>query len=277
MITILTTLDALKTHRHAQKGTIGFVPTMGALHAGHARLMHQAKHDCDHVIASIFVNPKQFGANEDLSTYPRTFEEDCTLLDECGVDAVFAPSASAFYPEGFATEVRTLGLDHVLCGAHRVGHFTGVTTVVARLFAYVRPDRAYFGEKDFQQLCIIRRMNEDLPLAGAIIGVPTMREADGLAMSSRNRYLSEAQRKIAAIIPQLLTHITQHATPSTLDAMLTEARMTLEEAGFILDYLEVRDADTLTMSTDLAHARIFIAARLGTTRLIDNMPFVQYN
>jgi pantoate--beta-alanine ligase len=275
MITILTTLDSLKTYRNAQQRILGFVPTMGALHQGHAALMRQAKRECDHVIASIFVNPKQFAANEDLSKYPRTWDEDCALLEACGVDAVFAPAIEEFYPEGFATEVRTNGLDHVLCGAHRAGHFAGVTTVVARLFALTRPDRAYFGEKDFQQLCIIRRMNTDLPLAGEIIGVPTVREEDGLAMSSRNRYLNEAERTKASMIPQTLRHIVQHATPTTLHAMLEDAHQQLEDAGFTLDYLEVRDATTLALSDTLANARIFIAARIGTTRLIDNIPFVQ--
>jgi pantoate--beta-alanine ligase len=257
----------------AEGARIGFVPTMGALHEGHLALVREAKRHCDHVVVSIFVNPTQFGPNEDFSRYPRTPEEDTTLLSTVGADLVWLPGVEDIYPTGSRTRVTVGDAATVLCGGHRPGHFDGVATVVTILLNAVRPDAAFFGEKDYQQLYIIRRMVADLGLPGEIHGVPTVREADGLALSSRNRYLSEEERATAPLLHQIMQKIAREsADASQLHAALEEGRQTLKAAGFTVDYLEARDERTLTpLTAPSLHGRLFVAARLGTTRLIDNL------
>ncbi|MCU0949418.1 MAG: pantoate--beta-alanine ligase [Porphyrobacter sp.] len=259
--------------------TIALVPTMGALHEGHLTLVRRARAEADHVVASIFVNPKQFGANEDLDAYPRQLAADAAMLEAEGVALLWAPGVEAMYPPGFVTNVSVAGVSEGLCGAARPGHFDGVATVVCKLFNQVAPDMAFFGEKDFQQLAVIRAMARDLdltrPHVDAIIGVPTVREADGLAMSSRNRYLTPEQRAAAAILPAALATaaeaIAQGRQPISLAKAVVEDELQL--AGFRTDYIEVVDSETLAPIEALTDrpARILVAARIGTTRLIDNM------
>ena len=259
--------------------TLALVPTMGALHDGHMTLVRQARAHADHVVVSIFVNPMQFGANEDLDAYPRQMDADARQLRTAGVDLLWAPTVAEMYPDGFATTVRVAGLDRVLCGMHRPGHFDGVATVVLKLFNQVRPDVALFGEKDWQQLTIIRRMARDLDLAqphvDRIVGVSTVREADGLAMSSRNRYLSADQRAQAAALNRAMRLCVGAVLAGEAIGMaLDRLRRAVLAAGFDrIDYADLRAADTLD---DLAQwhggaARLLVAAHIGRTRLIDNM------
>ncbi|MEE4350090.1 MAG: pantoate--beta-alanine ligase [Pacificimonas sp.] len=254
--------------------TIGLVPTMGALHAGHMQLVKAARQKSDRVITSIFVNPAQFGPGEDFEAYPRGEAEDAAKLRAAGSDVLFAPSRSEMYPGGFAANVTVAGLDGVLCGASRPGHFDGVATVVTKLFNQVRPNFAFFGEKDWQQLAIIRRVAADLDQNTEIIGVPTVREDDGLAMSSRNRYLSAAERAAASTLPRAL----QKAAADIADGKavadaLAAARGSLTEAGFTVQYLELRHEETLeTLAQPEEGARLFVATKIGMTRLIDNLP-----
>ena len=257
-----------------ESGTIALVPTMGALHAGHMALVAEARRRADHVVASIFVNPKQFGANEDLSTYPRREAEDARMLEQAGCALLWAPGVEAMYPEGFATKVSVSGVSEGMDGAARPGHFDGVATVVVKLFNQVRPDIALFGEKDYQQLAVIRRMVRDLDLDIEIVGVPTEREGDGLALSSRNFYLSPAERSAAVALPDALARAAEAiAGGADVDAALAEARRKLTAAGFEPDYVALCDADSLATVERLERpARILAAARLGRTRLIDNMP-----
>ena len=268
--------DAIATLR--ADGPIALVPTMGALHEGHLTLVRAAKHQAAHVVASIFVNPRQFGANEDLDAYPRQLARDQALLEGEGVSLLWAPDAEAMYPDGYATNVSVSGVSDGLCGAARPGHFDGVATVVCKLFNQVQPDLAFFGEKDWQQLAVIRRMARDLdlirPHVDAIHGVPTVREADGLAMSSRNAYLSDQQRKQAAALPRAMASaceaVRAGTTPAAALAQLVDE---LLAAGFsAVDYAELRDPDSLAVVADPAShpARLFVAARIGGTRLIDN-------
>ncbi len=261
---------------HSAGKRIALVPTMGALHAGHMALAEAAKAGADRVIASIFVNPLQFGPSEDLALYPRTEDADLALLEQHGCDGVWLPAASDLYPDGFATTVNVSGVSARWDGAARPGHFAGVATVVAKLLIAAQPDVALFGEKDFQQLAVIRRMVTDLGLPVEIVGVPTVRDDDGLALSSRNAYLSADQRQRALALPKALDEartaieLGEHILVSTL---LAVARAKLVEAGFAsVDYLALVDAATLE---PLDHAtgemRLVAAATIGKTRLIDNI------
>ncbi|MDB5645138.1 pantoate--beta-alanine ligase [Methylobacterium sp.] len=251
------------------------VPTMGALHAGHLALMARAKEVGQRVVASIFVNPTQFGPNEDFSRYPRDTATDLSLLAQAGVDAAYLPEVSGMYPEHFSTRIEVDGLTEGLCGAYRPGHFSGVATVVTKLLNQVQPDIALFGEKDFQQLLVIRRAVRDLDLPVEIQGVPTLREVDGLALSSRNRYLDADERARAPHLQAVLARIGEglaaggHAGP-----LLAEGRAALKAAGFDpVQYLEIRDAETLApVERATRPVRVLAAAYLGRTRLIDNVP-----
>ncbi|QIK38983.1 pantoate--beta-alanine ligase [Caldichromatium japonicum] len=254
---------------------IAFVPTMGNLHAGHLSLVATGRLHAERVVVSIFVNPMQFGPKEDLDAYPRTLEADRQVLAQVGCDLLFVPSVRTLYPRGLAaqTRVEVPGLSDILCGASRPGHFVGVATVVCKLFNLVQPDVALFGEKDFQQLLIIRRMVEDLAIPIAIIGMPTIREADGLAMSSRNHYLTPEERARAPALYRVLNEV---ATALRSGQPLAEAEgaglESLKAAGFRPDYLSVRCAEDLTPpgpgNRDLV---ILVAAYLGRARLIDNL------
>jgi pantoate--beta-alanine ligase len=254
---------------------IGLVPTMGALHQGHMALVGAARAECDRVVASIFVNPKQFAPTEDLGSYPRREAADLEMLRSAGADLVFTPALDEMYPPDFATLVRVSGLTEGLCGAHRAGHFDGVTTVVTKLLIQVLPDIAYFGEKDYQQLIVVRRLARDLNMLVSIAGVPTVREADGLALSSRNVYLSAQERRIAPKLVLVLRSVAAAlARDSTAVAReIARGSAALQEAGFAVEYLEIREAGTLAVTTEAtASSRVFAAARLGKTRLIDNIP-----
>lgn len=280
------TLDMLRTALARLRGDSGgtpariaLVPTMGALHEGHLTLVRQARAQADYVVASIFVNPKQFGPNEDLAAYPRQLAADAAMLEAEGCALLWAPTPEVMYPAGFASTVSVAGVSEGLCGAARPGHFDGVATVVLKLFNQVEPDLALFGEKDFQQLAVIRTMARDLdltrPHVDAIIGVPTVREADGLAMSSRNRYLSPDQRTAAAGLPRAMrAAIAQIEGGGDVAATLAALQADLLTAGFgSVDYAVLADAIDLTPLAALGArpARLLVAARIGTTRLIDNM------
>lgn len=260
-------------------GTLALVPTMGALHEGHLTLVREAKRHADHVAASIFVNPRQFGEGEDLDAYPRRLEEDAALLEKEGVALLWAPKPEVMYPADYTTNISVSGVSEGLCGGDRPGHFDGVATVVCKLFNQVRPDMAFFGEKDWQQLAVIRRMARDLdlvrPHVDAIHGVPTVREADGLAMSSRNAYLSDEERAAAASMPRAMQAaivvMKQGGEPAKVLAGLREA---LLDSGFAsVDYAELRDAETLEPMSRIGGrpARLLVAAHIGSARLIDNM------
>jgi pantoate--beta-alanine ligase len=255
---------------------VGLVPTMGNLHAGHVRLTAASVDRCDLTVATIFVNPLQFGPKEDLESYPRTLADDRAKLEEAGVDLLFAPSETELYPDGRAaqTAVSVPGISMQLCGASRPGHFDGVTTVVLKLFNIVRPDIAFFGRKDYQQLTIIRNMTRHLNVPVEIVGVDTVRADDGLALSSRNRYLDDAQRNLA---PQLFATLQATATAlqtgeNDLPRLERVALQRLEAAGFEPDYIAIRDALTLAEPDRQARSLVILgAARLGQTRLIDNL------
>ena len=267
---------AVRDRRARRGGRVGLVPTMGALHAGHLALVERARATCDHVVASVFVNPKQFDRPDDLASYPRDEAGDARALAAAGCDLLYAPDAAAMYPEGFATTVTVAGVTETLEGAHRPGHFAGVATVVTKLLLQAQPDAAFFGEKDYQQLLTIRRLAADLDLPVTIAGVPTVREADGLALSSRNAALTAAQRRIAPALAGVLAATGRRladASESGADAV-ARARAALLAAGFdAVDYVALRDAASLEPLDDADRpARLLAAAWLGATRLIDNMP-----
>ena len=255
--------------------SVGLVPTMGALHAGHLELVRQSRAQCDRTVASIFVNPAQFNPDEDLDRYPRQEEEDLSGLSRERADLAFIPVAGDIYPEGFATAVHVGRVTTGMEGTVRIGHFDGVATVVCKLFMQCRPDRAYFGEKDYQQFITIQRMVRDLDMELTVVPVSTVREADGLALSSRNAYLSAAQRRIAASLNRIL-HDTAKAIAGgrTIDAATAAARQELLDAGFdAVDYVECRAAADLAVLETLDRpARVLATARLGPTRLLDNVP-----
>jgi pantoate--beta-alanine ligase len=260
----------------ARGEAVALVPTMGALHAGHLALIAAARKHADRVVATIFVNPKQFGPREDFARYPRTLAADRKALAEAGADVLFVPPVEAMYPPGFATAVMVSGLSDDLEGGVRPGHFAGVATVVAKLLIQASPDVAVFGEKDFQQLAVIRRLARDLDLPVRIEGVATVRESDGLALSSRNAYLTPEQRRAAPALYRALARAAADVADGRLDwpAIAEGAIRAIRTGGFDrVDYVELRDAATLEPVTDPARpARILAAAWIGTTRLIDNVP-----
>ncbi|MES9970534.1 MAG: pantoate--beta-alanine ligase [Candidatus Thiodiazotropha sp.] len=255
---------------------IGFVPTMGNLHAGHLALVETAKGQCDRSVVSVFVNPMQFGEGEDFDSYPRTLEQDQRKLEQAGVDLLFAPSAKTIYPQGnqMQTRVEVPELSDILCGASRPGHFVGVATIVCKLFNYVQPDMAVFGEKDYQQLMVIRRMVADLGMPVEILGLPTVREADGLAKSSRNGYLSADERKQAPKLYEILNITADSLRKGERNYGFLEANGAdlLRSAGFRPDYFTIRRAEDLRIPDgNEKNLVILAAAYMGTTRLIDNL------
>ena len=270
----LTSLRAAISGLRADGSSIALVPTMGALHEGHMSLVAEGGSRADHVVVSIFVNPKQFGPNEDLDAYPRQEARDVAMLEEAEVAILWAPTVDVMYPAGFASNISVSGVSDELDGAARPGHFDGVATVVTKLFNQVRPDIALFGEKDYQQLAVIRRMVADLNQPLDIIGVPTRRADDGLALSSRNVYLSAEQRAAAVALPKALNDAARRiARGETVAGVLADAVASLAAAGFgPIDYVELRDAETLeTLPVLDRPGRLLAAARMGSTRLIDNI------
>lgn len=274
---IITTIAALKSYMAARRAagkTIGFVPTMGALHEGHLTLARTALANCDECIVSIFVNPKQFAPHEDFDRYPRQIATDAALLATIGVQAVFAPSVEVMYPDNFQTTVAVGDIAKPLEGEFRPHFFAGVATVVTRLLLLVGADKAFFGEKDYQQLQVIKTLQRDLAIPTDIIGVPTIREESGLALSSRNAYLSDEQREKALAISRTLRHMAgQVKAGGTIAQIEAEATQTLLSAGFSkVDYITIRDADTLMPPTETTKSlRLLAAAWMGTARLIDNI------
>ena len=274
---ILRSLNAMREWRAslATDQRVGFAPTMGNLHAGHIELINVVKQQSDVVVASIFVNPMQFGGNEDLDAYPRTLEADLAKLEAAGTAAAFTPATTDIYPDGVSqhTAVDVPELTDVLCGASRPGHFRGVTTVVSKLLGIVRPHVAAFGAKDLQQVLVIKKMVRDLSINTEIEVVPTVRESDGLAMSSRNGYLSHDDRKLAPLFSLTLEETAKRVAESgsDIETAIAESKAILTEAGFIVDYLEARRTHDLCAASSLnQETAIFGAVFLGTTRLIDN-------
>ena len=271
-ITIQGLSASLQPARAARK-RIGFVPTMGNLHQGHLNLVREARQLCDIVVVSIFVNPIQFGPNEDFDNYPRTLEQDQHLLADAGCDIVFAPTVEQMYGnQPRLTNISVSDITNDLCGLQRPGHFDGVAVVVTKLFNIVRPDFAFFGEKDFQQLAVIRQFVRDLNIPLEVIGVPIARAEDGLALSSRNGYLTEQERATAPVIYQSLKAAEQalHSGQS-LEQALDGIRQTLTQAGLVIDYVEARTPELQKIHTFDQNLVLFIAAKLGKTRLIDNL------
>lgn len=256
---------------------VGFVPTMGNLHGGHTSLVREACKRSDHVIVSIFVNPTQFGAGEDFGAYPRTLEQDCGLLEEFGVDLVFLPAVDEMYPDGPAsrTVVDVPDMSDILCGATRPGHFAGVATVVTKLFSIVQPDLAVFGRKDFQQLRVVEQVVQDLNLPVQIVGAEAVRDSDGLALSSRNGYLDEDERRRAPVIHQALSRAVERLRAEGVDAVAAieaEGRACIGEAGLVVDYFTVRRAKDLQPPARGDRSLVVLAAAwLGKPRLIDNI------
>lgn len=259
-----------------QKGQrVALVPTMGALHQGHLALIDHAKTLADIVVVSIFVNPTQFGPNEDFNKYPRNLEQDAKLAQSSGATLIYAPAVEDLYPDDFSTNVSAGPITQILCGQFRPGHFDGVATIVSKLLLRVLPHVAVFGEKDYQQLCVIRRVTDDLDIPVDIVGFPTVREADGLALSSRNRYLNDEQRNIAPKLHETLQFVKndilsgKHSVQDSINAAVS----TLSNYGYRLDYLALCDGQTLApLNRAQEDARLLVAAWLGDTRLIDNIP-----
>lgn len=275
---VARTVKALREHiagYRAKRETIALVPTMGALHAGHLALVEAAHRQAKRVIVSVFVNPTQFAPHEDLGTYPRTWKADVAALTRAKADLIWAPTAETMYPEGFATRIVPAGPAVVgLEDTYRPHFFGGVATVVAKLFLQCRPDFAMFGQKDFQQLKVVTRLARDLDLPMKVIGVPTVREKDGLALSSRNVYLNEDERAMAPTLYKTLKQCAKAiAAGGDMATALADARMEITQAGFSIDYVEARNANTLTplKSEKDGPIRLLVAARIGKTRLIDNL------
>jgi pantoate--beta-alanine ligase len=265
-----------RARKEKQPATVGLVATMGALHEGHISLVREARRRCDVVVATIFVNPTQFGEGEDFTEYPRSLTDDCGMLEMAGVHVVFAPSAKEMYPEGEAqTIVRVGGISSRLDGASRPGHFRGVATVVAKLFHIVEPDVAFFGQKDAAQVAVLKAMVRDLDFGLEMVVCPTVRESDGLAMSSRNRYLTAEERERARVIPRVLEDVRRRASEGVCDATVLRREMveTLSAApGVRMDYAEIVDAETLLPVGCVGDGALMaVAAWVGETRLIDNI------
>jgi pantoate--beta-alanine ligase len=275
VVRAMTALSRVLAHWRARHQRIALVPTMGALHGGHLALVRRAQRRADRVIVSIFVNPAQFAPHEDLNTYPRTFAADVAALAALNPDLVWAPTVETMYPSGFATRIvpagpATAGLED----ATRPHFFTGVATVVGKLLTQCEPDIAVFGEKDYQQLKVVTQLARDLDLKTRIVGVATVRDADGLALSSRNAYLSAAERTVAPVLHRVLTVCARKiAAKQPIGSALAEGHAAIAQAGFVVDYLEARQAETLAPVTSLADGplRLLVAARIGKTRLIDNV------
>ncbi len=272
---VVTTVEEMRRLRQQMDGAVGLVPTMGFLHQGHLSLVRCSRGQDDQVVASIFVNPTQFGPSEDYDRYPRDPERDLALLREEGTDAVFMPSVEEMYPEGFETYVEVTEMTRVLEGAHRPTHFRGVTTVVAKLFTIVQPQRAYFGQKDAQQLAVVRRMARDLDLPVEVVAVPTAREPDGLAMSSRNAYLSPPERQAATVLYRSLRLAEGLWRRGERDASVIRSRMQeliAAEPLARVDYVSVADSETLRELERIeGTALVSLAVRMGKARLIDNV------
>ena len=271
--TTIQGLTASLAPARTTKKLIGFVPTMGNLHEGHLTLERAAKKICDVVVVSIFVNPIQFGAGEDFDSYPRTLEQDSRLLADVGCDIIFAPSVDQMYgKQPRLTNISVSQITNDLCGQSRPGHFDGVAVVVTKLFNIVQPDYAFFGQKDYQQLAVIRQLVQDLNIPLEVIGVPIVRAADGLALSSRNGYLSEEQRSIAPKIYQLLKQAEVGlGEGQSLSQVLANISTELTQAGFVVDYVEARQPNLQPIEEFDRDLVLFIAAKLGSTRLIDNL------
>lgn len=271
--TTIQGLAASLNPARAARKIIGFVPTMGNLHEGHLSLVREARQLCDVVVVSIFVNPIQFGPNEDFDNYPRTLEQDSQLLAEAGCDIVFAPSVEQMYGKSpRLTNISVSEITEDLCGLQRPGHFDGVAVVVTKLFNIVQPNYAFFGQKDYQQLAVIRQFVRDLNIPLEVIGVPIVRAEDGLALSSRNGYLSEQERKTAPAIYQSLKNAEQALQQGEkLSEVLANIKVALTQAGFVVDYVEARTPELKKIDEFNQEIVLFVAAKLGSTRLIDNM------
>jgi pantoate--beta-alanine ligase len=276
---IINSIQTLKNTmlRWRQAGEkIAFVPTMGNLHDGHIQLVRTARQQTDRVVVSIFVNPVQFGPNEDFASYPRTEQQDQEKLNACGIDLLFLPSVAEMYPQPLQTQVSIKGLSTMLCGASRPGHFDGVAVVVCKLLNMVQPDVLLLGEKDFQQLAVVKQMVTDLNMPTHIQSVPTVRQADGLALSSRNAYLSANEKQRAPMLYQALCAVQDAIISGAIDyqALVSHQTQTLTSAGFLLDYFQIcRSTDLMPATLADQHLVILIAAKLGKTRLIDNVYF----
>lgn len=276
---LIESIVDFRKQRRSIKGTVGFVPTMGYLHEGHLSLVRLARQESADVIVSIFVNPTQFGPREDNAIYPRDIPRDLDMLEEAGTDLVFIPSEAEIYPEGFSTWVEVKGISECLEGAHRPGHFRGVATIVAKLFNLVQPDRAYFGQKDVQQVLVIKRMVTDLGMPLEIVVCPTIREQDGLAMSSRNSYLNPRERKAAVVLHDSLILGQKLWREGERSAKSIRSEMTTLIQGEPLakiDYVSIADTETLAELDDIkGEALASLAVKIGKTRLIDNIVLIR--